>query len=117
MERTLQTANTTGERAAQNVTVLERRVETLQAQNGTLQTQNGALQNDVERERGRANTLQEQVTARDNTIRNQIATINNRAAVLDQIQNVIRGRSIADMTISELNDSLSRIQNALQSLN
>ena len=103
MERNLQTANTTGERAAQNVTVLERRVETLQTQNGTLQT-------DLDRERGRANTLQTNATRQD-------AVITNRNAVLDQIQGVIRGRSIADMTIGELSDSLSRIQNALQSLN
>ena len=103
MERNLQTANTTGERATQNATALERRVDTLQTQNGTLQT-------DLDRERGRANTLQTNVTRQE-------AVITNRNAVLEQIQNVIRGRSIADMTIGELSDSLSRIQNALQTLN
>ena len=103
MERTLQASSTASAGAAQNVTVLERRVETLQA--------------DVARESGRANSLQEQVNTRDNTIRTQTATIANRNDCIEQIQNVIRGRSIADMTIGELSDSLSRIQNALQSLN
>jgi len=103
MERSLQTSTATGAAAAQNVTVLERRVD-------TLQTQNGTLQNDIERERGRANTLQTNVTRQE-------AVINNRNAVLEQVQNVIRGKSIADMTIGELSDSLSRIQNALQTLN
>jgi alkyl hydroperoxide reductase subunit AhpC len=68
------------------------------------------LQTDLDRERGRANTLQTNATRQD-------AVITNRNAVLEQIQGVIRGRSIADMTIGELSDSLSRIQNALQSLN
>jgi peptidoglycan hydrolase CwlO-like protein len=103
MERTLQTSSSASASAAQNATALERRVETLHA--------------DVARESGRANSLQEQVNTRDNTIRTQTATIANRNDCLEQIQNVIRGRSIADMTIGELSDSLSRIQNALQSLN
>ena len=103
MERNLQTSNSASASAAQNATALERRVETLQTQAETLRA-------DVERERGRANTLQTNVTRQE-------AVITNRDAVLGQIQNVIRGRSIADMTIGELSDSLSRIQNALQTLN
>jgi chromosome segregation ATPase len=103
MERTLQASNTAGASAAQNATVLERRVETLQTQNGTLQT-------DLNRVNQRVQSLETNATRQE-------AVITNRNDCLDQIQNVIRGRSIADMTIGELSDSLSRIQNALQSLN
>jgi chromosome segregation ATPase len=96
-ERNLQASNTAGERTAQNVTVLERRVETLQA--------------DVDRERTRVNTLQTNVTRQE-------ATIANRNAVVEQIRNIIQGgKALDDMSYNELRESTARIQAALQSLN
>jgi len=92
------------------ITVTERRVETLQTENATLQT-------NVNQVTQRANALQETVAARDTTVRNQTATINNRDACIQQIQQVIQGRVLADMSFNELNDSLARIQAALQTLN
>jgi len=110
IERTLQTTTAARDSATQNVATLERRVETLQTQNATLQT-------NVNQTTQRANTLQDTVAARDSTIRNQNATIGNRDACIQQIQQVIQGRALADMTFNELSDSLTRIQGALQSLN
>jgi chromosome segregation ATPase len=46
------------------------------------------------------------------TLRGDLDARTNR---LNRIQEVVRGRAIEDMTIGELNDSLSRIQEALQS--
>jgi len=103
MERNLTATTTARDTAAQ-------RVETLQTQNTTLQT-------NVTQATQRANTLQETVAARDTTIRNQTATINNRDACIQQIQQIIQGRVLADMSFNELSDSLTRIQTALQSLN
>jgi len=109
-ERNLTTTATARDSATQNVATLERRVETLQTQNTTLQT-------NVNQATQRANTLQETVAARDTTIRSQTATINNRDACIQQIQQVLQGKVLADMSFNELNDSLTRIQTALQSLN
>jgi len=103
MERNLTTTTTARDSAAQ-------RVETLQTQNTTLTA-------NVNRETQRANTLQETVAARDTTIRSQTATITNRDACIQQIQQVLQGKVLADMSFNELNDSLTRIQAALQTLN
>jgi len=82
----------------------ERRATTLQAQNETLQT-------NLERETGRANTLQTNVTR-------QNATIANRNDVVEQIRNIIQGgKALDDMSYNELRESTARIQAALQSLN
>jgi len=111
LERDLAERDRTLRETASASANFERRAE-------TLQTQNGALQTNLERETGRANTLQEQLNTRDNTIRSQTATIANRNAVVEQIRNVIQGgKALEDMSFNELNDSLSRIQRALQSLN
>jgi len=109
-DRTLRDTSAASVNTAQRLTALEGRVTTLQTENRTLQA-------DVTRESGRANSLQDQLNTRDTTIRNQTATITNRNDCIEQIQQIIQGRSIADMTIGELSDSLSRIQNALQTLN
>jgi len=84
----------------------------------SLQTQTENLQADVTRETRRAASLQEQLNTRDNTIRNQTATIANRNAFVDQIRNVIQGgKDIDDMSFNELRESTARIQRALQTLN
>jgi len=110
MERNLTATTTARDTATQNVATLERRAETLQTQNATLTA-------NVNRETQRANTLQETVAARDTTIRSQTATISNRDACIQQIQQVLQGKVLADMSFNELNDSLTRIQTALQTLN
>jgi len=103
MERTLQASTSARDSAVQNVATLERRLETQQTQNGTLQTD--------------LNRVNQRVQALETDTTRQAAVITNRNDCLDQIQNVIRGKAISDMTIGELSDSLSRIQSALQSLN
>jgi len=117
MDRALRASNTAGASATQNLTALEGRFTTLQTQNNALQdrftnlqTQNGTLQTDLNRANQRVQSL-------ESNVNRQEAVITNRNDCIEQIQQVIRGKAIADMTISELSDNLSRIQRALQTLN
>jgi hypothetical protein len=97
--------------------IAERDRKITDIERGSAETER-SLRADITRESGRANTLQEQLNTRDNTIRIQTATIANRNDCIEQIRNVIQGgKDFEDMSINELRESTARIQRALQSLN
>jgi chromosome segregation ATPase len=89
-DRTLATVTSQGDGMARRVGELETSLSTLRRERDT---QVRSLETEKE-------TLNQTVTARN-------ATINN-------IQNVIQGKAITDMTVGELSESLARIQAALQ---
>ena len=72
----------------------------------TLRQQNAEWDNTIA-------TLRQQNTEKDSTIRDLRQQNDRQAASLSQIRSIMAGKVVTDMTLSELNDNLIRIQNAL----
>jgi uncharacterized coiled-coil protein SlyX len=99
---------------------LDRTNSTLQTDNKQLtadlsrQTQLAArAESDLQTEKRETARLNQIVTARDNTISGNENTIRNLQQRINRIQDVVQGKAATDMTIAELSQSVSRIQELL----
>ena len=123
-DQTLEALQSQGTGTTQRITELEGSLRTLRNTNSTLeanlarQTQNAETSRQTAANLQAENaTLNQTITTRNNTISNQQATIANREQFVTTIEGVVEGKAITDMTLGELNDSLTRIQAALRAVN
>ncbi|MDR0290532.1 MAG: hypothetical protein LBI06_06320 [Treponema sp.] len=114
--RTLDAFTSQGSGMAQRVSELEGSLTTLRTMNATLESNSAERNNRIQTLERENTALNQTVTARNSTITQRESVLANRDECITKIQDVIQGRTIASMTIGELSESLSRIQDALQSL-
>jgi chromosome segregation ATPase len=119
-DRTIATASNSQGNSTRRIVELEASVNTLQNTNNTLQAGSSEKDNQIRSLQNERNTLNQTISTQTQsiaTLTQTIATRNNtitaRDNTISRIREVVQGRSVTDMTLGELNDSLVRIQNAL----
>jgi chromosome segregation ATPase len=133
-DKTIAAFSSQGTSATRRLTELENNNKTLQTRNTQLQTdldkqtrsattlqQNltqttAQLQqaaSDLQTERARTTTLTQTVNSRDATIQQRDNSIRELQQRINRIQEVVQGKAAVNMTIGELSDSVSRIQEVL----
>jgi len=133
-DKTIAAFSAQGNSATRRLTELENNNKTLQTKNSQLQTdldrqtrsattlQHNLTQttaqyqraaSDLEAEKARTVTLTQTVTAREASIQQRDNSIRDLQQRINRIQEVVQGKAAVDMTLAELNNSVSRIQEML----
>ncbi|MCL1836314.1 MAG: hypothetical protein FWG46_02070 [Treponema sp.] len=127
LERDMEEKDKTIAAFSSDGSALSQRLAGLEESAGTLRTQNAALEESAREKDGRIASLETNLAVQaqnaetsrqtvaglqaENATLNQ--TITSRNATITNIQDIVQGRSIGDMTLNELTESLARIQQAL----
>jgi uncharacterized protein YoxC len=126
-DKTIAALSSQGSGATRRLNELEKANNTLQAENKKLTTDLASqtrsatkAENDLKTEKAETARLNQAVTARDSTISNHENTIRDlrrqnetQTTRLNRIQEIVQGKAATDMTIGELSQSVSRIQETL----
>jgi chromosome segregation ATPase len=133
-DKTIAAFSSQGTSATRRLTELENNNKTLQTRNTQLQTdldrqtrsaatlQQNLTQttaqfqqatSDLQTEKQRTATLNQTVEARNTTIQQRDNSIRDLQQRINRIQEVVQGKAAVNMTIGELSDSVSRIQEVL----
>jgi chromosome segregation ATPase len=112
-DRTIAAALNSQDNGTRRIVELETSVNNLRNTNNSLEAASSEKDNQIRSLQNERNTLNQTIATQTQSITTLNQTITARNNTITRIREVVQGRSVTDMTLGELNDSLVRIQNAL----
>jgi len=111
--KTIEAFSSQGTSATRRLSELENNNKTLQQNLTQTTTQLQQAASDLQTEKQRTATLTQTVSSRDTTIQQRDNSIKDLQQRINKIQDIVQGKAATDMTIGELSQSVSRIQEVL----
>jgi chromosome segregation ATPase len=112
-DRTIAAALNSQDSGVRRIAELETSVNNLRNTNNTLEAGTREKDNHIRSLENERNTLNQTVTTLNQNVATLNQTVTARTNTITRIREVVQGRTVTDMTLGELNESLVRIQNAL----